>query len=247
MLPILPKNISKTQAFKNEKQAFRNKVSKLILFIGLILIATQLIPLGYSTLYGKVFTNNKETFLPISESFLQSITSIQYIDAGEDYFGAILSEYKPRKIDSNYHKLMKITVAGTEIENIKLTPNIAGGNSERYNTVLKTGVAHLKGTSVPGDPGTSVIYGHSGIAGFLAKKNSPQIIFSHLDTVSIGDTMSIIKEGQELRYIVSGKKIIASDNLTFLNETDAKERAVLLTCWPLGIGTKRLIIIADRI
>jgi LPXTG-site transpeptidase (sortase) family protein len=263
MHPILPKNTPITQDNRGEKSVIPPKdvviitpkakdqttpmLPKLLVWLGLFLILTQAIPLAWSVFTGWRLSASSSGFLPVSESFITQLTKVTYVDPGAAYFTSLVSEVHAPIIDQAYSKLMRISIGSAQINRVKLSANIPGNNAAVYDEVLKHGVAHLKGTSVPGDAGTTVIYGHSGVAGLLAGRNNPQIVFSRLDTVSIGDTMSIERDGKELKYVVSGKKIVDPQNLTFMSEQDAKERAILLTCWPLGIGTKRLIIIADRV
>lgn len=266
MLPILPKidtslqetvpQLPKRRVKAPPKQKKSAEAStktiapflpKLFLIIGVVLIFSQIIPLALSVYNGYSLSANSSTFLPVSESFIQKLTNVTYIDPGAAWFEAVVAQNHAPQIDLNYNKTMKISIEKANISRINLAANIPGNNPAIYDEALKHGVAHLKGTSVPGDPGLSVIYGHSGVAGFFTGRGSPQIIFSRLDTVSIGDTMSIDRDGKELRYVVSGKKIVEPQDLTFMSEQTDKERAILLTCWPLGIGTKRLIIIADRL
>jgi LPXTG-site transpeptidase (sortase) family protein len=262
MLPILPKIDTTTQvnALQGSKALLKKAVivtkspvnrkdsslPKIFFVISLILITSQVIPLAWSIFLGWKLSNNNGTYMPISAIFLSKLSSVSYTEPGADYLTAVVAQNQTPVIDQDYSKQLKITIPSAGISNINLGTNVPGNKPELYDEVLKHGVAHLKGTSVPGDIGTTVIYGHSGVAGLLAKSN-PQIVFSRLDTVSIGDTMSIERDGKELNYVVSGKKIVDPQNLTFMGDQDTKERAILLTCWPLGIGTKRLIVIADRI
>lgn len=263
MLPILPKTEPQSQVAKSKRKVdtqtshhlpenstktiLRPILPKLLLVLGVILVFTQIIPLAYSYYFGYSLSANGDAFIPVSQTFLERLTNVTYIDPGADWFEAVIAQSRPIEIDLSYKKKMKLSISPAGISNINLATNIPGNNPSIYDEALKHGIAHLRGTSLPGDAGTSVIYGHSGIATFLTGKSSPQIVFSRLDTVSIGDTMSIERDGKELRYIVSGKKIIEPQDLSFMSEQPGKERAVLLTCWPLGIGTKRLIVIADRI
>jgi LPXTG-site transpeptidase (sortase) family protein len=266
MLPILPKTVHKSQGIgehrhkkhpvisastSNEEKTMRKTLKpvlpRLLLLLGVILVLTQVIPLAFSYYFGYVLSANGKAFLPIPQSFLERLTDVDYIEPGVDWFESVVAQSQPIEIDLAYKRKMTLNISHAGLTNINLATNVPGNNPSIYDEALKHGVAHLRGTSVPGDAGTSVIYGHSGVATFLTGKSSPQIVFSRLDTVSIGDTMSIERDGKELRYVVSGKKIIEPQDLSFMSEQKGKERAVLLTCWPLGIGTKRLIIIADRI
>ena len=55
------------------------------------------------------------------------------------------------------------------------------------------------------------------------------------------------KDGKKLYYKVIGRKIIKPYELNILSSLDtSREKLVLVTCWPAGIGTSRLIIIAER-
>lgn len=268
MLPILPKIDPTTQYHTLARQNIQVKktasegqkktesglertlkpiLPKLLVFIGIALILSQVIPLGLSLFSGYSLSANSSTFLPVTDAFLQKLSAIKFIDPGAAWFEAVVAQNHTQLINTEYKKTMKITLVKSGINRINLATNIPGSNPAIYDEALKHGVAHLKGTAIPGDPGLSVIYGHSGVPTFLVGKSSPQIVFSLLDTVSIGDTMSIDRDGRELRYVVSGKKIIEPQDLSFMGEQTEKERAILLTCWPRGIGTKRLIIIADRI
>jgi LPXTG-site transpeptidase (sortase) family protein len=269
MLPILPKidpttqyrqpepkkvQVKKTVSHnKNAKEnsfvekTLRPLLPKILVLLGVTLILSQVIPLGISVATGYSLSANSSTFLPVTEAFMQNLTSVKFIDPGVAWFEAVVAQNHTQEINTSYKRNMKLSIPNAGINRVTLAANVPGNNATLYDEALKHGVAHLKGTSVPGDPGLSVVYGHSGLATFLVGKSSPQIVFSRLDAVSIGDTMSIDKDGKEIRYVVSGKKIIEPEDLNFMGEQKEKERAILLTCWPLGIGTKRLIIIADRI
>lgn len=269
MLPILPKIVPTTQVNtkkapiapvvtytqthqpkKKEKSASKRvgaMLPKILVFLGIVLTLSQAIPLAWSFFTGYSLSANSSTFLPVPESFIQKLTAVSYIDPGADWFQAVVAQSHTPKIDTEYKKTMKISIGASGINRVNLAANIPGNNAAIYDDALKHGVTHLKGTSVPGDDGISVIYGHSGVAGFFVGRSSPQIVFSRLDTVSIGDTMTIDRDGKELRYVISGKKIIEAQDLSFMSDQTEKEKAILLTCWPLGIGTKRLIVIADRI
>lgn len=261
MLPILPKTEQQIQEKKRATPIFPTKkipvVTKkaptksplpTILFAtGMLLLLSQVIPLILSFLTGISLSQQNGIFVPVSAQVIEQLTAVRYIDPGEQYLTAVISENTQPVINTSYSKAMKLSLVNSDISRVQLTPNVPGNKAEVYDEVLKHGVAHLKGTSVPGDPGLSVIYGHSGVSNFFSGKNNPQIIFSRLDTVSIGDTMTIERDGKELSYVVSGKKIVDPQDLSFMDQASSRERAVLITCWPLGIGTKRLIVMADRL
>jgi len=142
---------------------------------------------------------------------------------------------------------MYLDIESIGIKNIKITPNVDSENEKVYDQYLKTGVAHFKGTPLPGDGGNSFIYGHSAIESFFSNhSNNPETIFSKLDGIDIGQEVTVKKDDKVLEYIVRNKKIVSPDDFSILQPTNNKETITMMTCWPLGIGTKRLIIIAER-
>ncbi|WKZ30319.1 MAG: sortase [Candidatus Dojkabacteria bacterium] len=261
MLPILPKTAlssqekrvkytEKSKQSNTQKLSVLKGLSKFVIIGGLLLLVTQLLPLGVS--YAQSFivhAYNGETYIPVSQNFLQKMISVQYIDPGQAYFQSVVDHQRVQDItiDTSYTQPMNITVGTAEINNILLTPNVPGSDKSLYEAALKKGVAHLKGTPLPGSGGTSIIYGHSGLSGLLVSPHNPQIIFSRLDAANVGDTVTIHRDGKELQYLVTSKKIIEPTDVTFITDTSHKEKIVLITCWPLGIGTKRLVLIGEKI
>ena len=164
-----------------------------------------------------------------------------FTDAGE------VKAQKPIKIDSTYNRDMFITIDSIGIKNIKVSSNVESVEENVYNRYLKSGVAHFKGTPLPGDGGNSFIYGHSAVEAFFSRhKDYPETIFSRLDGIDVGQKVMIQRDGENLEYVVRNKKIVDPTDFTVLQPIQDKENVTLMTCWPLGIGTKRLIVVAER-
>jgi sortase A len=81
---------------------------------------------------------------------------------------------------------------------------------------------------------------------FNLNPNNPEVIFSKLENAEIGQTVRINRDNKELTYTIRAKKIVDPNDLSILQPKGSKETITLMTCWPLGIGAKRLILIADR-
>lgn len=94
-------------------------------------------------------------------------------------------------------------------------------------------VTHFAYSAYPGAPGNAVMYSHDGTA------------FRHLDKLQVGDTMLVQTPSGATTFRVRELRIIAPDALSVL---DATPTAVLtlLTCYPYGVDTMRLVVIADR-
>jgi LPXTG-site transpeptidase (sortase) family protein len=159
--------------------------------------------------------------------------------------------YRPREqdytVNEDYDSPMTLTIESIGISDINITPNVDSLNEEVYNEALKDGLAHFKGTPLPGDGGNSFVYGHSAVDSFFSNHpDDPETIFSRLEKVEIADTITIKKDGKILTYVVQKKKITEPDNFDVIVGTSRKETVTLMTCWPLGIGSKRLIVIGER-
>jgi LPXTG-site transpeptidase (sortase) family protein len=133
---------------------------------------------------------------------------------------------------------------GVEIPKIGLsapvTANVNGDDKKEYELSLTEGLAHYKGTSLPGEKSNIFIFGHSSSdtdSGPYAK------IFSKLNNLTNGDKIMVYYKSKKYEYTVVEKKIVTADDLSPLNLTDS-EQLTLMTCWPIGTNEKRLIVIA---
>ena len=250
---------------ENKVRRTRKIISVILAFVGVGIIASQVIPLTTSYIDGVIAQKRVDMKIePVPESYKKYIEDeFAYYDPGISYF-ANLSEklgvlgasttynpttktQKPIKVDTTYNRDMYITINSIGIKRIKITPNVESVNENVYNKFLKNGVAHFKGTPIPGDGGNSFIYGHSAVESFFRRhQDYPETIFSRLDGVDIGQEVEIEKEGTILKYVVRSKKIVDPDDFTVLQPIRDKENVTLMTCWPLGIGTQRLIVTAER-
>jgi sortase A len=130
--------------------------------------------------------------------------------------------------------------------NSKIIANVDASNEKEYTEALKKGVAHAKGTGLPGEANTEnktiFIFGHSTNATWnIAKYNA---LFYSLKDLSVGDDFSVWFWGREFHYIVSDRKIVEPDDVSFLLPQTIKDQLILQTCWPPGTSSKRLLVIA---
>lgn len=240
-------------------------ISVVLAVIGLVIITSQVIPLAKSYVDGLVEQIRLDVKVaPVPESYKTYIEQqLAYYDPGKSYFANLSQQLgtiseaqyydpvtKTQKdivIDREYGKPLYIDIPSIGISNIKISPNVDSYNEKVYNQFLKEGLAHFKGTPLPGDGGNSFIYGHSAVETFFnGHQNLPETIFSRLSNIDIGQEVDIKKEEKVLRYIVRSKKIVSPDDFSILESQNNKETVTLMTCWPLGIGTKRLIVVAER-
>ncbi len=258
---------TRNQELKEKRIAVvtRIVVSSLLGITGLLLLLSQLFPLAGSFLTGKIYEIKAGILAaPIPDSHKEFIQGeLAYYNPGQSYFQNLLQstdqvlgtqsfdvstkELKPIVIDKEYRKDMTLSVVSAGINNIKVSSNIESYDEKVYNLYLKSGLAHFKGTPLPGDGGNSFIYGHSAVPSFFSRnRNLPETIFSKLEDVEIGDEVIVQKDGVDLKYIVRSKKIVEPTDFSILRSQGDKETITMMTCWPLGVPSNRLIVVAER-
>lgn len=254
----------------SEKKIGRTKkfLAAFLGIIGILLILTQTVPLFNSYVRGK-FELLKTTLMkdPLPESYKEYISDeFAYYDPGKSYFQNLSANagelqyqgvfsYDPSTkstkeilVNKTYKENMYITIESIGIEDIRITPNVESSDEAVYDQYLKYGLAHFKGTPLPGDGGNSFIYGHSAVISFFNRHaNLPETIFTKLENIDVGDTVTVKKDNQDIEYIVRNKRIVSPDDFSILRNQGDKETVTLMTCWPLGVGTKRLIAVAERV
>lgn len=110
-----------------------------------------------------------------------------------------------------------------------------------YKKVLKSGVAHAEGTSLPGERGRSFIFAHS--SGNPMELTNYNTVFLKLGNLKIGDDIEIKRDGKVYKYLVTQTKIVSPWEIEYL--MDSKSDGIIVqTCWPIGTSFKRLLVFA---
>jgi LPXTG-site transpeptidase (sortase) family protein len=93
-------------------------------------------------------------------------------------------------------------------------------------------VGHHQGTGLPGKPGNLVLAGHRDVRGS---------IFLRLNELARGDEFSVVADRSVYRYQVTDVYEVLPTEVAVMAPTlDAT--ATLITCTPIGLATKRLIV-----
>jgi LPXTG-site transpeptidase (sortase) family protein len=109
---------------------------------------------------------------------------------------------------------------------------------------LEGGVVHYAHTAAPGDPGNSVIFGHS--SNDWWEPGNYKFVFVLLDKLAVGDTFTVNYNSKQYMYKVVESKVVEPTDLTVLNQT-ADPEMTLITCTPPGTSWKRLIVRAQQV
>lgn len=142
--------------------------------------------------------------------------------------------------DLEYQSLLQgpDTIMGTlRVPKISLHLPIYHGTSDQ---VLKRGVGHLHGTSLPvgGTSANAVLSGHRGLPSAL--------LFTRLDELEIGDICYIDLMGRTMGYRIVQIHVISPDDTHLYKVVPGRDLVTLMTCTPYGVNTQRLVVTAER-
>ncbi len=109
------------------------------------------------------------------------------------------------------------------------------------DTTLARGVGHLVGSSLPvgGASTHSVLTAHSGMAS--------NIMFSDLPDLKPGDLFYIHVLDQTLVYRVDQSLIVRPEETAPLQIEQSDDYCTLITCYPFGVNTHRLLVRGARV
>jgi len=246
---------------KKRARLVRIVISGMLAFLGLTIIISQFIPIANSFFQGRLMEIRSSSIInPVPDSYKQYIQGeFAYYDPGEGYFQDLGEQARAQYlhdspsqnqrdvvINKNYSQNMQLSIPSVNINKVNVSPNVESHEEEIYNQYLTSGLAHFKGTPLPGDNGNSFIYGHSAVTSFFdSHPDLPETIFTRLEDVDIGDTIEIFRDGEKLSYTARNKRIVEDDDFSIFQHNSNRETLTLMTCWPVGIGSKRLVVTAE--
>lgn len=124
--------------------------------------------------------------------------------------------------------------------NSKVVSNVDPTDPDIYQNALTMGVAHAKGTPLPGQIGNTFLFSHSSSNFYDATKYNAQ--FYLLNKLEKGDTFHLVYDYRILTYKVTSTEIVNPEDVKYLNSTSSMHTATLMTCWPPGTSLKRFLV-----
>lgn len=115
-------------------------------------------------------------------------------------------------------------------------------NETDYQLKLTRGVAHAKGSSLPGEGGRTFLFAHS--AGDFYEANRYNAIFYLLYKLQTGDDLFIYYQGKKYSYSVKELRYVDPSEVDYLFSEQDND-LILMTCWPPGTTYRRLLVIAE--
>lgn len=129
--------------------------------------------------------------------------------------------------------------------NAPVIKNIDSYQANVYQEALSRGVAHAKGTSLPGEVGNIFIFAHS--SGNFYQASRYNSIFYLLHKLKSQDKIIIYFKNSQFTYKVINLEYVEPERIDYLSRYKDNEALTLMTCWPPGTTSKRLIVNAKRI
>jgi len=133
----------------------------------------------------------------------------------------------------------KIGVSAPIVMNVDVTDSI------EYTEALKYGVAHAKGSALPGSNGNTFLFAHSSINFWELGKYAT--VFNLLGKLEAGDKIVLFYKNERFDYEVIDKRIVAGFNTLPLLRQTTSPVLTLQTCDPPGTTLNRLIVTAKII
>lgn len=137
----------------------------------------------------------------------------------------------------------KVYIPKIDVESDVIS-NVDSGNEKEYREKLKLGVAHAKGSYLPGEgKGPVFLFSHStdtifNIASYNAK-------FYAVKDLTEGDRIILSYRGDDYTYEITEKKIIGPFDLELIRQS--KSDLILQTCYPPGTDLLRLLVFAKLV
>ncbi len=178
-------------------------------------------------------------------------------------------EISSKNTKYNFRKITKITNKNHTHLNIEITPyenrlvipqiwknvpivevkqksvNSAKELENIFMKELEDGVVRYPGSTKPGRPGNTFIFGHS--------SNYPWIkwdyneVFANLNKLKYWDKVIVYYNQNKYVYKIKEKRVISPWETKILKRNKNKDELTLMTCWPVWTTLNRLIVIWELI
>lgn len=124
--------------------------------------------------------------------------------------------------------------------NAPIVKNVDPNDPILYQRALAKGVAHARGTHMPGEVGTMFLFAHSSVDFYVA--NQFNSIFYLIHKLEKGDEIFVYYGGEKYTYAVDDVVKVSPESVEYLKADTTEQKIRLMTCWPPGTTLQRLIV-----
>lgn len=203
-------------------------VGHIFILLGVSIIIFTYMPI----IYGELSYNVKKFFNPAQEKAL----NVPVIDTGPDAENIV-----PYPTVDEY---FSVVIPKIEV-NAPIVKGVSTVNSKEYIEALRYGVAHAKGTSLPGQNGNTFLFAHSSLN--FWQLGPYATVFNLLHQLEKGDIIIIYYQKQPYVYRVYEKEIVSGFNTEPFDIEYDQPVVTLITCDPPGSTINRLVVKARAI
>ena len=127
-----------------------------------------------------------------------------------------------------------------KIPEINLISPIVFAENADMKKALEKGVLHYPGSALPGEDGVITFLGHSAPHNW-PKNDNYYWVFSELNNLKKGDHFSLYFNQDQYFYKVVSKYFLNKGQETPVFE-NKKQTLILISCWPPGKNSERIVI-----
>ncbi len=217
------------------------------LVIGIIFMTIAIGFMLYPTVcnaFNSFLSNNTIIEYNNNTNNLSAADKLDYLSAAEEYNDNLaFFSYSNTKFNNfaNYDDILNFgngIIGSVKIPKIEVNLPIYHGTSEE---VLSKGAGHLPDTAFPigGIGNHCVISAHTGYP--------TQKFFDNLNELEPGDDIYICVLDETHVYKVFDKAVVDPEDISLLSVDENRDLLSLITCFPYGINSHRLIVRSERL
>jgi LPXTG-site transpeptidase (sortase) family protein len=129
--------------------------------------------------------------------------------------------------------------------NAPIVENVSTANEQEYMNALKEGVAHARGSTLPGQSGNMFLFAHSSLN--FWQLGPYATVFNLLEKTKVDEPVIIVYKGNIYIYEIFEQKVVSGwDTTPFYEEYDFPV-VTLITCTPPGTTLNRLVVKAKLV
>jgi len=226
------------------KKKVVSRFSFILLVAGSILLFWSFYPIISFEIFSRLFFQ-KQTVSPVPESLTaSSIKSANSVLGSWINLSSNLRDFtqvsrwfpdKPQfNKDSYKSKVTKYSLSISKL-NINQAIVVVGGED------LTKSLVHYLPTSLPGEYGNVVVFGHSTLPQLYNSKDY-KTIFTYLPSLAPGDMIEIKMDNLTYQYQVTEMFVVDPEEISVLEQKYDASYLTLITCVPPGTYWKRLVV-----
>lgn len=197
----------------------------LIFIVGLIILIFTYIPIMYSEANYRIKRNTDE------EIVIEQVKEVEKVSENIEPLIPVQNEF---------------TIIIPKIDvNAPIVKDVSTTDENEYMLALREGVAHAKGTALPGENGNMFIFAHSSLN--FWQLGAYATVFNLLKKLEPGDTITFFYEGQPYTYNVYEKFIVPGWNTEPFEQDFDEPVVTLITCDPPGSTINRMVVRAKLV